>query len=149
MRKFLSLKTPMVMAGLLFVNAAAWGHSKTDLITVSTSDTLTGVINNMAAGKLSLSTDYAGTISIKWREIEQIESRYLYEVRLDEGERLYGRFVAGISPISSLFGHENTSSLGQKVYSVRSSVWPSKLCGLCASPRNGSAPHWPGSPASP
>ena len=77
MRKFLSLKTPMVMAGLLFVNAAAWGQSKTDLITVSTIDSLTGVINNMAAGKLYLSTDYAGTISIEWREIEQIESRYL------------------------------------------------------------------------
>ncbi|MCH1610273.1 MAG: DUF481 domain-containing protein [Luminiphilus sp.] len=95
MRKFLSLKTPMVLAGLLFVNTAAWGHSKTDLITVRAGDTLTGAINNMAAGKLSLSTDYAGTISIKWREIEQIESRYLYEVRLDAGERLYGRFVAG------------------------------------------------------
>ena len=49
----------------------------------------------MAAGKLYLSTDYAGTISIEWREIEQIESRYLNEVRLDEGERLLGRFVAG------------------------------------------------------
>ena len=49
----------------------------------------------MAAGKLYLSTDYAGTISIEWREIVQIESRYLCEVRLDEGERLLGRFVAG------------------------------------------------------
>jgi len=97
MRKFLSLKTPIALAGLLFANTAAWGHSKTDLITVSTGDTLTGAINNMAAGKLSLSTDYAGTISIKWREIEQIQSRYLYEVRLDEGDRLYGRFVAGDS----------------------------------------------------
>lgn len=95
MRKFLSLKLPIVLTGLLFANTAAWGHSKTDLITVSTGDTLTGATNNMAAGKLSLSTDYAGTISIKWREIEQIQSRYLYEVRLDEGDRLYGRFVAG------------------------------------------------------
>ena len=95
MRKFLSLKLSIVLAGLLFASTAAWSHSKTDLITVRTGDTLTGAINNMAAGKLSLSTDYAGTISIKWREIEQIESRYLYEVRLDEGERLYGRFVAG------------------------------------------------------
>ena len=95
MRKFLSLKLSIVLAGLLFANPAAWGHSKTDLITVSTGDTLTGAINNMVAGKLSLSTDYAGTISIKWREIEQIQSRYLYEVRLDEGDRLYGRFVAG------------------------------------------------------
>ena len=95
MCKSLFLRTPMVLAELLFVNMAAWGHSKTDLITVSTGDMLTGAINNMAAGKLSLSTGYAGTISIKWREIEQIKSRYLYEVRLYEGERLYGRFVAG------------------------------------------------------
>ena len=102
----------------------------------------------MAAGKLYLSTDYAGTISIEWREIVQIESRYLCEVRLDEGERLLGRFVAGISPISSPFGHENAPSLGQKVYSVRPSVCPSKLRGLCASPRDGSEPHWPESPAS-
>ena len=78
----------MVIAGLLFVNTAAWGHSKTDLITVNTGGTLTGAINNMAAGKLSLSTDYAGAISIKWREIEQIKSRYFYGVRLDQGERL-------------------------------------------------------------
>ena len=56
---------------------------------------LTGIINNMAAGKLYLSTDYAGTISIEWRKIEQIESRYLYEMRLDEGESLHGHFVAG------------------------------------------------------
>ena len=52
MRKFLSLKLPIVLTGLLFANTAAWGHSKTDLITVSTGDTVTGAINNMAAGKL-------------------------------------------------------------------------------------------------
>ena len=87
MRKSLFLKIPMVLAGLAFVNTAAWGTSKTALITVSIGDTLTGAINNMAAGGLSLSTDYAGTISIKWREIEQIKSRYLCEVRLDELEK--------------------------------------------------------------
>ena len=42
MRKFLSLKLPIVLTGLLVANTAAWGHSKTDLITVSTGDTLTG-----------------------------------------------------------------------------------------------------------
>jgi hypothetical protein len=47
----------------------------------------------MTSGKLSLSTDYAGTVNIKWREVKQIESRYVYEVRLDDGERIYGRFV--------------------------------------------------------
>ena len=71
----------------------AWSHAKTDLITVANGDQITGAVNAMSAGKLSLSTSYAGTVSIKWREIKQIESRYLYEIRLDDGERIYGRFT--------------------------------------------------------
>ena len=76
---------------LCSVIAAA--HSKTDVITVENGDTITGAINSMSAGKLALNTDYAGVIKIKWREVEQIASRYVYEVRLDDGERLYGRFA--------------------------------------------------------
>ncbi|MBL6813462.1 MAG: DUF481 domain-containing protein [Luminiphilus sp.] len=72
----------------------AWSHAQTDLITVENGDQITGAVNSMSAGKLSLSTSYAGTVNIKWREIKQIESRYLYEIRLDDGERLYGRFAA-------------------------------------------------------
>jgi hypothetical protein len=71
----------------------AWSHAKTDLITVTNGDQITGAVNAMSAGKLSVSTSYAGTVNIKWREIEQIESRYLYEIRLDDGERIYGRFT--------------------------------------------------------
>ena len=71
----------------------AWPHAKTDLITVVNGDQITGAVNAMTAGKLSVSTSYAGTVNIKWREIEQIESRYLYEIRLDDGERIYGRFT--------------------------------------------------------
>jgi|TARA_X000000950_G_scaffold104509_1_gene131748 hypothetical protein len=71
----------------------AWSHAKTDLITVTNGDQITGAVNSMSAGKLSVSTSYAGTVNIKWREIKQIESRYLYEIRLDDGERIYGRFT--------------------------------------------------------
>ena len=39
----------------------------------------------MSAGKLSVSTSYAGTVNIKWREIKKIERRYLCEIRLDDG----------------------------------------------------------------
>ena len=71
----------------------AWSHAKTDLITVTNGDQITGAVNAMSAGKLSVSTSYAGTVNIKWREIDQIESRYLYEIRVDDGERIYGRFI--------------------------------------------------------
>ena len=78
---------------LILCASQSWGHAKTDLITVTNGDQITGAVNSMSAGKLSVSTSYAGTVNIKWREIKQIESRYLYEIRLDDGERIYGRFT--------------------------------------------------------
>ena len=76
----------------------AWSHAKTDVITVANGDQITGAVNEMTAGKLSLGTSYAGTVKIKWREVRQIDSRYVYEVRLDDGERIYGRFAANDIP---------------------------------------------------
>lgn len=76
----------------------AWSHAKTDVITVANGDQITGAVNEMVAGKLSLGTSYAGTVKIKWREVRQIDSRYVYEVRLDDGERIYGRFAANDIP---------------------------------------------------
>ena len=61
-------------------------------------DQITGAVNEMTAGKLSLGTSYAGTVKIKWREVRQIDSRYVYEVRLDDGERIYGCFAANDIP---------------------------------------------------
>jgi hypothetical protein len=88
------LKKFAVLCISLCGSIQAWSHAKTDLITVTNGDQITGAVNSMSAGKLSVSTSYAGTVNIKWREIKQIESRYLYEIRLDDGERVYGRFTA-------------------------------------------------------
>ena len=87
------------LTGALAVCASnAWSHAKTDVITVANGDQITGAVNEMTAGKLSLGTSYAGTVKIKWREVRQIDSRYVYEVRLDDGERIYGRFAANDIP---------------------------------------------------
>ena len=88
------LKKFAVLCISLCGSIQAWSHAKTDLITVINGDQITGAVNAMSAGKLSVSTSYAGTVNIKWREIKQIESRYLYEIRLDDGARIYGRFTA-------------------------------------------------------
>ena len=87
------------LTGALAMGATnAWSHAKTDVITVANGDQITGAVNEMTAGKLSLGTSYAGTVKIKWREVRQIDSRYVYEVRLDDGERIYGRFAANDIP---------------------------------------------------
>ena len=80
-----------LFCALMLSAIQSWSHAKTDLITVANGDQITGAVNAMSAGKLSVSTSYAGTVNIKWREIKQIESRYLYEIRLDDGERKIGR----------------------------------------------------------
>ena len=87
------LLTKLAVLCISFSSAEVWSHAKTDIVTVANGDQITGAVNAMTSGKLSLSTDYAGTVNIKWREVKQIESRYVYEVRLDDGERIYGRFV--------------------------------------------------------
>lgn len=97
----LLLRFPIVssVACMLMLNAMnVWSHAKTDVITVSNGDRITGAMTEMTSGKLSVSTSYAGTISVKWREVSQIDSRYVYEVRLDDGERIYGRFAVSKTP---------------------------------------------------
>jgi hypothetical protein len=91
-------RTLAIYAALIWTSGDAWAHAKVDVITVTNGDQITGAVSAMSAGKLSVSTDYAGTINIKWREVQQIESRYMYEVRLDDGERAYGRWVANDIP---------------------------------------------------
>ena len=93
MRPVLTLACIALSCCSTLCSVIAAAHSKTDVITVENGDTITGAIDSMSAGKLALNTDYAGVIKIKWREVEQIDSRYVYEVRLDDGERLYGRFA--------------------------------------------------------
>ena len=97
----LLLRFPIVtsVACMLMLNAMnVWSHAKTDVITVSNGDRITGAMTEMTSGKQSVSTSYACTISVKWREVSQIDSRYVYEVRLDDGERIYGRFAASDIP---------------------------------------------------
>lgn len=92
MRPLFRLALSLTLLVGLIHTADSWAHAKTDVVTVENGDQLTGAIDAMSAGKLSLNTDYAGTIQIKWRDVHHIESRYLYEVRLEDGERVYGRF---------------------------------------------------------
>ena len=93
MRRYRLIHQIALSCLLILCATQSWGHAKTDLITVVNGDQITGAVRAMTAGKLAVSTSYAGTVNIKWREIKQIESRYLYEIRLDDGERIYGRFT--------------------------------------------------------
>lgn len=79
---------------------AAWvhAHPKTDVITLRNADRITGEIKALAGGRLSVSTDAMGTIGLEWKDIASVDSDYRYELRLSDGQRLFGSLRPAAAP---------------------------------------------------
>ena len=90
---FLALFPALSWAPL--VNAS---HPKTDIITLYNGDRLTGEIESLVTGRVALNTDAMGIVQIEWKEVASIASDYQYEVRLADGQRLFGTVGAGEKP---------------------------------------------------
>ncbi len=65
---------------------------KTDKVLLDNKDWITGEIKKLDYGKLSLKTDAAGTIQIKWDRIYQLKSDKYFEIGLGRGIMYYGSF---------------------------------------------------------
>lgn len=87
-QKFLA--TILIMGFLLAHPALA--NRKTDIITLYNGDRVTGEIKSLLGSILELKTNSMGTIQIEWPEISNVQSDYYYEVRLSDGQRLFGSF---------------------------------------------------------
>ena len=85
-----SLLLPM---GLFFtillqlMSTSVIGRDKTDVIILKNGDHITGEIKSLARGKMSLSTDSMGTVSIEWEDVEQVTSHWFFEVETETGLR--------------------------------------------------------------
>ena len=76
----------------------AHAQRKTDTIAMYNGDRITGEIKQLYGGILEFSTDAMGTIRVEWPEISKLQSKYHYEVRLSDGDRLYGSFSEEARP---------------------------------------------------
>jgi hypothetical protein len=65
-------------------------RSKTDVVILENGDHITGEIKKLERGKLSLKTDWMGTLEIEWKRIEKIESEFFFEVELSSGAKHFG-----------------------------------------------------------
>lgn len=98
---------------LLVLPLAAEAHRKTDVITLYNGDRITGEIKSLLGGRMALSTDAMGTITIEWKEIASLDSNYNYEIRLVSGERFFGNVkpasVPGSVAVRDVFGDRDLS----------------------------------------
>ena len=60
------------------------------MVVLRNGDHLTGEIKSMGRGKLDLSTDDAGRVSVEWVKVARVSSTYFYEVELASGRKYFG-----------------------------------------------------------
>jgi hypothetical protein len=85
-----------VGAGLLGVAALlagpVWARPKTDVVVLDNGNRITCEIKKLQRGKLTISSDASGTITVKWSHVVGLQSTFLYQIVLDNGNRHIGRF---------------------------------------------------------
>lgn len=75
---------------VLLACVPASAQSRTDVVTLSNGDRITGEIMSLSRGRLELKTDDAGTIDIEWDNIAGVQSTRQFEVEMSDGRRLLG-----------------------------------------------------------
>lgn len=68
----------------------AMSAPKTDIVIFKNGDKLTGEIKSLERGRLSLSTDAIGTISIEWDKVHGVVSNQTIQVETGNGVRYFG-----------------------------------------------------------
>jgi putative salt-induced outer membrane protein YdiY len=82
---------PLAAVLLCLLGRLAWA----DTVVMGNGDRLTGTVLEVFDGKLTLDTDYAGTLKISWERIESVETERLVRLRFHDDRVVEGRLVAG------------------------------------------------------
>ena len=64
-----------------------------DVVRMANGDILRGKVDAIAGGKLTLETEYAGTLAIDMEHVSQVDAEEALSVRLDSGDTLTGEVV--------------------------------------------------------
>ena len=92
----------------------ALGRDKTDVVILKNGDHITGEIKSLARGKMSLSTDSMGTVSIEWEDVERVTSQWVFEVETETGLRTFGSLAPAAEPRTiEVVGEGSRNTLNQ------------------------------------
>jgi hypothetical protein len=78
------------LLSLLLVTPAAASHDKSDVVKVDDGGVYVGEIKSVQYATLNLKTDPAGLLSIEWRHVNSLTSKFEYRVELSGGVRHFG-----------------------------------------------------------
>jgi hypothetical protein len=73
-------------------------REKTDLVYLDFGGFVKGEIQEMSLARLSLDSDEIGVISVKWSHVTGIESKYNFEVEMEDGAEYFGALSRTADP---------------------------------------------------
>jgi hypothetical protein len=86
-----ALLSVVLVAGILACGVAvAYERDKSDVITLKKGDHISGDIISLEYGILTVSTDDMSTVSIEWRAVKSVTSKFAFGVEQSDGLRFYG-----------------------------------------------------------
>jgi hypothetical protein len=95
----LGLASLVIGLALVLTAAPAFAeHDKSDVVTTDDGSTLVGEIKSVQFATLNLNTDPAGLLSIEWRHVTGMTSKFEYRVEVNGGVRHFGTLGQGVKP---------------------------------------------------
>jgi len=88
---------PLILFMLLATSPASADHDKTDVATTEDGSIYFGEIAGMQTATLALKTNAASTLSIQWRYVTSLVSKYQYRVEIEGGIQCFGSLAKGDS----------------------------------------------------
>ncbi len=73
---------------VLLIYSNAWARDKTDVVTLSNGDHVTGEIKELDHGILRVSTASMGEVRIEWEDVTSIQSDYQFQFERTDGQRI-------------------------------------------------------------
>jgi len=99
---------------LQLMSTPVLGRDKTDVIILKNGDHITGEIKSLARGKMSLSTDSMGTVSIEWEDVARVTSQWVFEVETETGLRTFGSLSPATEPETiEIIGESSRNTFNQ------------------------------------
>ena len=90
----------VVAIALVLVFCAEAQAQRTDVVTLSNGDRVTGEIINLNRGRLEFKTDDAGTLYLEWDKLASVVAARLFEIEIEDGTQYLGSL--GAAPARSI-----------------------------------------------
>ncbi len=71
-----------------------FGAAHADVVTLNNGDRITGVVGNITSGNVTVTTAYAGLVTIGMANVTNIETDGSYDVTLNSGDQVSGQLVS-------------------------------------------------------